>query len=85
MSKEKLFALYLSKNPLLSNDKVTLTQAGLKKFFETTYNVAYKQGFNQLPDSDEEEEDDYYNPPPSPQRTGKINGLEDLMKIFNMT
>jgi hypothetical protein len=81
MSKEKLFALYLSKNPLLSNDKVTLTQAGLKKFFETTYDSAYKQGFNQLPDSDEENDDDDYDLPP---RTSGSKGLEDLMKIFKM-
>jgi hypothetical protein len=58
MSKEKLLELYLSKNPKiessLANGEITLTTAGFKKFFHTTYDVAYNQGFSMLPASDED-------------------------------
>jgi hypothetical protein len=82
MSKEKLFEYYLSKNPLLLNDKITFSQSGLKKFFETTYDTAYKQGFNQEPASESEYEDDYELPQRPEYRT---SGVHDLMKIFGMT
>lgn len=48
MSKEKLFEYYLLKNPSLVNQlvdgKVVMSAKGFKKFFETTYDVAYKEG-----------------------------------------
>jgi hypothetical protein len=82
MSKEELFKLYLKKTPALSEDKITFTKAGLKKFFETTYEVAYKQGFRQMPSSDEnlDEEDQYI-----PCSGNSSKGLDDLMKIFKMS
>lgn len=82
MSKEELFKLYLKKNPALSEDKITFTKNGIMKFFETTYDVAYKQGFNQLPDSNEDldEDIDY-----TPYHGSSSKGLDDLMKIFKMS
>jgi len=82
MSKEKLWELYLRKNPALNGNKVTFTPAGLKKFFLTTYDEAYKQGFNQEPSSDTppyEEYDDFVN---SPNMGGA--GIDELLNIFGM-
>ncbi len=82
MSKEELFELYLKKTPALSGDKITFTKNGIKKFFETTYEVAYKQGFRQMPGSNEnlDEEDQYI-----PRSGNSSKGLDDLMKIFKMS
>jgi hypothetical protein len=81
MCKDKLFSYYLSKNPALreqlENGKVTLTTSGFRKFFNTTYDEAYKQGFNQEPDVYEEEDDCV--PPPSGSAS-----LNDLLNIFGM-
>jgi len=81
MSKDKLFAYYLSKNPALreqlENGKVTLTASGFRKFFNTTYDEGYKQGFNQEPDVYEEGDDCV--PPPSGSAS-----LNDLLNIFGM-
>jgi hypothetical protein len=79
MSKEKLFALYLAKNPGFSSETITFTQEGLKKFFNTTYDAAYKQGFNQQPDTDEYEEEDEFISPSSSAR------FQDLLNIFGMS
>jgi len=79
MCKDKLFAYYLSKNPALreqlENGKVTLTTSGFRKFFNTTYDEGYKQGFNQEPDV---EEDDYI-PPPS-----NSSSIDELLNLFGM-
>lgn len=79
MCKEKLFDYYLSKNPALreqlENGKVTLTASGFRKFFNTTYDEGYKQGFNKEPDV---EEDDYTPPPASSA------SLDDLLNLFGM-
>jgi hypothetical protein len=81
MSKEELFKLYLKKTPALSKDKITFTKNGIMKFFETTYDIAYKQGFRQMPDSDEDPcEDDC-----TPHHGNSSKGLDDLMKIFKMS
>jgi hypothetical protein len=79
MSKEKLLQLYLSKNPALSKDTITFTQTGFLKFFNTTYDTAYKQGFNQEPDTDEYEEEDEFISPSSSAR------FQDLLNIFGMS
>jgi hypothetical protein len=80
MSKEKLFEYYLSKNPSLLNQiidgRVVMSAKGFKKFFETTYDVAYKQGFNQEPDSDEVE--------PEPVLSGDSRNLKDILNLFGM-
>lgn len=78
MSKEKLWELYISKNPLLLKDEIRFTQAGLFKFFNTTYDVAYKQGFNQEPDTDAHEEE--YTCPSHANHSS----FEDLLNIFGM-
>lgn len=79
MCKDKLFAYYLSKNPALreqlENGKVALTASGFRKFFNTTYDEGYKQGFNQEPDV---EEDDYI---PTPANSSSLN---DLLNLFGM-
>lgn len=77
MSKEKLWELYLSKNPALLKDEIRFTQAGLAKFFQTTYDVAYRQGFRQDPDTDEYEEDD------TPQFANTAS-VEELLSMFGM-
>jgi len=76
MSKEKLWELYLKKNPSLLRDEIRFTQAGLLKFFNTTYDAAYKQGFNQLPDEEGEEEE-----LPQPDYSASVN---DLLNLFGM-
>lgn len=81
MCKDKLFAYYLSKNPVLfeqlEGGKVTLTSAGFRKFFNTTYDAGYRQGFRQEPDVDEDEDDSV--PPPVNSAS-----LQDLLNIFGM-
>ena len=83
MRKDKLFAYYLQKNPVLftqlENGKVTLTASGFKKFFNTTYDAAYKQGFNQLPDTEEEEDEC-----DEPRAYGNSAAFNDLLNIFGM-
>ena len=78
MSKEKLFALYLAKNPGFDSETITFTRSGLRKFFNTTYDAAYKQGFNQTPDSDEYEEEF------SPSYTANTASVDELLGLFGM-
>jgi hypothetical protein len=84
MRKDKLFAYYLQKNPALftqlESGKVTLTASGFRKFFNTTYDAAYKQGFSQLPATDEEEREEYEHP----RAYGNSTAFNDLMNIFGM-
>ena len=77
MSKEKLWELYLRKNPSLLKDEVRFTKAGLEKFFNTTYDAAYSQGFRQEPDTEEYEEDNM----PSAASSAS---LDELLGIFGM-
>ena len=74
MSKEKLWELYLKKNPSMLRDEITFTKNGIRKFFETTYDTAYYQGLNQLPDEEEEEL-------PQPDYSAGVN---DLLNLFGM-
>lgn len=78
MSKEKLLQLYLSKNPSFHNERIVFTQAGFIKFFNTTYDAAYKQGFNQEPDTDEYEEEEFIP-------TGSTASFEELLRVFGMS
>ena len=82
MSKEKLWELYLRKNPALNSDRITFTAAGLKKFFLTTYEEAYKQGYNQEPDTDTQPYEEYDDFVSSPNMKGA--GLDELLGIFGM-
>jgi len=79
MSKEKLFALYLAKNPGFNSETITFTRSGLRKFFNTTYDAAYKQGFNQQPDTDEYEEEEF-----SLAYTANTASVEGLLGLFGM-
>jgi hypothetical protein len=80
MSKEKLFEYYMLKNPALLNQiidgRVIMSAKGFKKFFETTYDAAYKCGFNQEPDSDEVE--------PDSVPYGNSQNLKDILNLFGM-
>jgi hypothetical protein len=80
MSKEKLFEYYLLKNPALLDQivdgRVVMSSRGFKKFFETTYDVAYKQGFNQESDSDKFE--------PEPVSNSDSKNLKDILNLFGM-
>ena len=40
----QLWEVYVSKNPHWENDNITLTPTGLKKLFEQTYDIGYKNG-----------------------------------------
>jgi hypothetical protein len=80
MSKEKLFEYYLLKNPSLVNQlvdgKVVLSAKGFKKFFETTYDVAYKEGMC---------DESYTNElPPNRTTAQDSQGLKDILNIFGM-
>ena len=81
MSKDKLFSYYLKKNPSLAsqleNGKITLTTSGFKKFFNTTYEEGYKQGFNQEPSVDEFDDE-------CMQPQGMSASVQDLLNIFGM-
>ena len=84
MRKDKLFAYYLQKNPALftqlESGKVTLTASGFRKFFNTTYDAAYKQGFSQLPDTEEADLDEFEEP----RSYGNSAAFNDLLNIFGM-
>jgi hypothetical protein len=84
MRKDKLFAYYLQKNPALftqlESGKVTLTASGFRKFFNTTYDAAYKQGFDQLPATEEEEREEYEQS----RSYGNSAAFNDLLNIFGM-
>ena len=84
MRKDKLFAYYLQKNPSLftqlESGKVTLTASGFRKFFNTTYDAAYKQGFDQLPATEEEEQAEYEER----GAYGNSAAFNDLLNIFGM-
>jgi hypothetical protein len=53
-----------------------MSAKGFKKFFETTYDVAYKQGFNQESDSDTFE--------PEPVSNSDSKNLKDILNLFGM-
>ena len=85
MSKEKLFEYYLLKNPSLVNQlvdgKVVMSAKGFKKFFETTYDVAYKEGICDL--AFKEEHPARHNQ--SRKTSENSQGLKDLLNLFGMS
>lgn len=44
MTKDELWKIYTDKNPKFLTDGATFTAAGLKKFFDTTFDQAHDQG-----------------------------------------
>lgn len=44
MTKDTLWEIYTRKNPSFLTDGATFTAAGLKKFFDTTWEQAHSQG-----------------------------------------
>jgi len=43
-TKIQLWTIYVEKNPHWENDNITLTPAGLKKFFDQAYEKGYEHG-----------------------------------------
>ena len=45
MTKKELWKIYTARNPSFNGEgKVTMTAAGLRKLFDTTWNVAFHDG-----------------------------------------
>lgn len=44
MTKERLWEIYTSRNPSFLTDGATLSAAGLRKFFDQTWDSAHDQG-----------------------------------------
>lgn len=45
MRKEKLWDIYVKKNPsFVGKNNIVITPAGLKKLFDTTYDAAFEEG-----------------------------------------
>lgn len=78
MSKDKLFAYYMHRNPAMreqfENGRVTLTASGFMKFFNTTYDEGYKHGLAQEDDMHVEQE----------YERSSSSTLDDLMNLFGM-
>lgn len=71
MTKEKLWKIYVSKNPSFDGaGSITLSAKGLRKMFDTTWDIAYFDGEEEI------ERDINYNP-----SSASVN---DLMKMFGM-
>jgi hypothetical protein len=77
MTKERLWKIYTDRNPSFDGDgNVTLSAKGLRKMFETTWEVAYYDG--------EESEGIESASQVKPNFTNASNSVENLMKIFGM-
>ena len=47
MQSTELWAIYVRRNPAFEeSETITMTKAGLRKFFEQTYEKAHRQGFD---------------------------------------
>jgi len=72
MTKEELWKIYSKKNPSFNGDgNVTMSARGLRKMFDTTWEIAMYQG-----EEDVEKTEQNFQ-----QRT---EGLDHLMSIFGM-
>lgn len=77
MKKEDLWKIYCAKNPSFARPDalIAITGAGIKKFFETTYDRAHDQGFRNGKASAEMDH------PPEPP-TKPITGHPELDRMF---
>ena len=69
MTKERLWQIYLEKNPSFRGETIRFTAAGLRHFFDKTWDTAYFDG---------EEE---YEPAGNSPHSASIN---DLLHAFGM-
>ena len=70
MTKEKLWELFCSKNSQLTEDSCTFTRAGVRKFFDTTFDAAVAaERSGEL----DEDNDEYI--PPSAEAKRSFNEL----------
>ena len=73
MKKSSLWAIYCQKNPQFAKEgEVTLTTRGLKKMFDTTWDICYEEG------EPEEEQEEEYTP------IDETEALNKLRSIFGM-
>lgn len=70
MTKERLWQIYLEKNPSFCGEKICFTAAGLRRFFDKTWDTAYFDG-------EEEYEPEQVNSPHSAS-------INDLLNAFGM-
>ena len=71
MKKEELWNIYIKKNPQFAGEgNITLSKRGLRKLFDTTWDICYEEG--------EPEEDYLHNP-----ETGE-EAIDKLRSIFGM-
>ena len=77
MTKERLWKIYTDRNPSFGGDgNVTLSAKGLRKMFDTTWEVAYYDGEeSEGVESESQVKPGFTSAPPS---------VENLMKIFGM-
>lgn len=69
MKKEELWAIYVKKNPQFAKEgNVTLSTKGLRKLFDTTWDICYEEG----------EPEEEYTP------IDETEALDKLKSIFGM-
>jgi len=71
MTKERLWQIYLEKNPSFCGEKICLTAAGLRRFFDKTWDTAYFDGEEELPE-------------PGPVNSPHSASINDLLNAFGM-
>ena len=72
MKKSELWAIYVRRNPSFDGDgNVTMSARGLKKLFDTTWDTAYFDGEDELPE-------------PGPVNSPRSASINDLLNAFGM-
>lgn len=73
MKKSELWAQYVARNPSFAGDgNVTMTARGLRKLFDTTWDVAFFDGEDEVPE-------------PGPIGAGDEGSIEALKRLFGMS
>ena len=71
MTKERLWQIYLQKNPSFRGETIRFTAAGLRRFFDKTWDTAYFDGEDELPES-------------KPANSSRSASINDLLNAFRM-
>ena len=71
MTKERLWQIYLEKNPSFRGETIRFTAAGLRRFFDKTWDTAYFDGEDELPE-------------PGPVNSPRSASINDLLNAFGM-
>lgn len=73
MKKSELWAQYVAKNPSFAGDgNVTMTARGLRKLFDTTWDIAFFDGEDEVRE-------------PGPIGAGHAGNIEALKRFFGMS